>query len=378
MSVRIFRTILVLGLAATFLACDGPRDIVAPGDRLEAKGGAKGPPGQGDDGSGGEPSLVEYYVVPSADGSAPNLIHMVVTGSQAVSLAGQVVQDYFFNGIRDLTNGPHYEYYVTPALQPLLVEELDGVVHIDTEWQGEWLGSVPHPFPDVPTAAVPVDGGTADPFAFRVGVLNQGGNVLGAWTPEGVVLNGSVVGKTASGTYGHTGTVTSYALHSGPTATGVIWVQELTATGTCSEQTIREGKGKNRTTRTVTQVPVNLVGEVRSDPLKTGPSGFWSEFHLRVPGSTEVSEGQSINDGVNEPFDRYVTFTLEEPLSGQVDLELVMDYMLMGWSSYDGEPHVYDPTRNSGSLDTRYTGPTTTVDDGLWPEIVIPVTVTCN
>lgn len=399
---------LALLVASFFVtSCDtAPETVLSPDSESAAKGGIPGAPDSpddgadgGDDGSAAASNLVEYYVIPSPDGVAPNVVHVVVDGS-AAQLGAQLVHDYFFNGIRDDDYSPHYEWYDNAAFDPATerVEVLDnGHTHIDVEWSGQWWLTVGDPDRDtiahsdfLSTEVATATGGAADPFAFAPSVYDASRNFIAGWQPQGVILDGAVVGKdgiTISEGWHAGSSVTSYALHGGASAAVQVSLLSMAASNvTCSTETVREGIGRNKTTTTYTTLSATAAVQFQmSDGQR---HGYWAEFHLRpVDGEVSVpAPGSSINGGTSSDgigLDSPREFTVSTRFEGEyssVDVELVMDYLVYTGVRSETDPSgTYDPAANSNDGFVTNTGPSTTVDNGSWPEAVRQLgTVTCR
>lgn len=397
MTRSILLPLAILTLSFMTTSCDGRDALLSPDeDALAAKGGAPGKPTDGGGGGGDSPasSLVEYYVIPSADGAEANTLHVVVDGS-AAHLGAVVVYDYFFNGIRDDDYSPHYEWFHTSLFHNEVVTALsNGHTHLDIEWHGEYQDNVytcdengenctsetvivrhpGHLATNVPTA----EGHSADPYAFAPRVYDDSGTLIESWQPQGIIVDGTVVGPTArisDASPHHPGTeVTSYALHAGEKAPVRIGVQELSASGvSCETVTIREGKGKNRTETTVTEL--SATAGVRFGSSQASYSRFWAELHIRpVAGATLLpGGGSSINGTVSDTLEQAsVSSRVEGELSGDVEVELVLDYL---YHTAGDQPGTYDPGSNQV---TTTAWPATAVGD-QWPEATVNLgTVSCG
>ncbi len=399
-------SVVILTASFMFTACDmGPSTLVSPDGPSAAKGGKPGKPGNS---GGGSPAsnLVEYYVIPSPDGVQPNLVHVVVDGS-AARIGAELVHDYFFDGIRTDDYSPHYEYFFPAAFDhgsEQVTALPDGYTHIDAEWSGAWwtytydcaadgsctpTGRDTIPFwdfmtTDVATAA----GGSADPFALAPSVFDENLNRIAGWQPQGIILDGQVQAEKqlylADG-YHAGATVTSYMLHSGSPASIRVGLLSMNASDlSCSVRTERQGKGRNKTTTTYTTISASATAQFQADDGQA--HDVWAEFHLRPLGGelTRYDGGNSVmggNDGSG--FDSPRAFTVSTQLNGEygsVEVELVMDYLqyvdINGLSDPAG---TYDPALNSNVGFTTQGGPSTTVDDGNWPEAIKYIgTVTCH
>lgn len=355
---------LVFALLGLIAAC-GPDAAEMPLEPQFAKGGVKGPPDKDDgsdddqdDGAAEDPALVEYWVMPDVEADGTDVIHLVFDAEVERAGAG-IVQDYFHNGMRDDNHSDHYEYY-QHGPQPGLPELVgDGWYHLDLVWNGERrFGDNDYgPFPDFPTTDL--DGTGADPFAFSLEWAMDAD--IYRVQPQGVVADGQELGAEASGLSSVTGlhddwtdAVTSYAKHDGDAPAGTIAVAELAFDNVqCRVETIRTGRGRNKTTETVTEVSADASVTLAGAP---GPvPNVWLEWHLQV-GDGVLGDRSSISrDFSDDPtYDFSVTTQLNGDYAGE-DLRVIVDYVFAPGDS----DHVYDPAANDvttlGSDGNAYT-----------------------
>jgi hypothetical protein len=375
--------LLWMSVAVLALACQQDNGLVAPDGQLLAKGGHGGKPG-----SGGTYSLLEYFIY-HADGT--NYIHVVGEGDVDF-VNPEVVQDYFFNGIRDDNYSQHYEY--TTSSPPAASAEpglTPGTFHVDIPWNGDTRvydpvteSFVTDLFRDFLIADL--DGQGADPFTFGLAFQAADYSMLAGFQPQGVVMDGQEtnMAETSVDSDYHTelSDVTSYATYAGAAPDGEIFLTTVSvdpSSVSCQIVTVSQGKGKNRTTSQVTQVSGHVSVQTGSSTGET-PSA-WVEMHfvdVTVPNAPVYTTGTvaSLSDPV---FD--VDATLTQAFSGMhnsVALQFAVDYM---FPTHDHWSYAYDPAQNANSgFTTSWAGPATQVGDP-WPVALaptVPIQVTCN
>lgn len=374
--------LLMVAAVTALLGCQDSTDMMAPTAPQMAKGGKPGKP------DGGTYRLLEYFVYRGAD--ATDYVHVVGEGEvEAVNL--NAVQDYFFNGIRDDNDSPHYEYTTfTPgpvAPEPGLEE---GTFHIDVPWNGEtreWDPAAQTYVDDYyrDFLIADVDGDGADPFAFDVRFQTQAGDFLAAYQPQGVVLDGqetyeAYLSGVASAYHQDVSQVYSYATSKGDPADGEVFLTSVALSNvSCEIVTIREGRGKDKTTRDVARV--TGTASVRTGSTSGETPSTWMELHLVdvTTGTPVFARGAVFDDG--NPADG-VDVTLTQDFStvhqSPMLVHLAVDYV---YPTREYWSFAYDPSQNTeAGFFTDWPGPATQVGDP-WPVAyapVVPIAVTCQ
>jgi len=328
--------------------------------------------------------LLEYYIYKEG---GKNYVHIVATGNvPMVNL--NVVQDYFFNGIRDDDYSIFYEY-TTSAPDPVSMADLlakdlveidpiSGAWHIDLPWDGEtWyrdydLEGYPRfetHFPNFPHTGL--DGAGADPYAFAVHFQKENGDAIKWFQPQGIILGGEeqyvpVLDQPTDDAFHATvGTIYSYATYAGSTPGTSIFIDQLSfdpGSLSCSVKTIREGRGKNASTRTVTEVSVTtqvilhpLINDLPPDAwidvmfalANDGEDGpVLLDSFISTHGSTSWASGWTVS----------AQFEGDQPIS---ELRLAVPYV---YATDLQNQMVYDPAKN-----TSFTNPSagwTTINAG--------------
>jgi len=271
MSVKCLSTLCItFAVALTTLTCKDTADPLNPVDPQFAKGGIPGAPEET-----APVELLEYYVYQE---DLKNYVHILARGSfPMVNL--NVVQDYFFNGIRDDNYSIFYEY-TTAAPLPMGKSDLfeDGLWvydegmeawHIDIPWNGEtWYRIYPDPdpipieFPDFPH--VELAGSTGDPYAFDIRFQKENGDYIAGFQPQGIILGGVPHGPEETAPLGgfHSGDddgmIYSYATWESTRGAGVpVFIEHLSldeSSITCEVKTVFVRDGKTKYKKEVTEV----------------------------------------------------------------------------------------------------------------------------
>lgn len=289
-------------------------------------------------GGGGKPTppsitLNEYWVEAQSDGSS--LIHVRGEGS-ATDVSLGVSHDFFENGWRDGgSSSQHYEFYFLDGVPSVAVTLSGDGFHADVIWPGtKFSGGVTTEWTD----QIPADGAEgADPFVFSVyfpqpGTQNNTSSTI-RFTPQGVILGGTVVGTTVT-TPGHgTSVVNSFAVFAGEAALDTVSVQSLTATNVqCSTR-----KRRGQVTTTV-EADVNLVLN-NSAGL---PASAWVEFHFK--------HGTSLTDRMTWDASGIVSARMRGTFTGTVDynnLSLIVDYVV---PTGEATEFAFDPSAGLSSV----------------------------
>ena len=346
------RRLAVAMFLATFAgACSElavPTEIEDP---QMAQGGGKGKPG-----GGGAPVLEEFWVTQGSSLHEPDVIHVVWSGG-GTSVNPSVIQDYFFDGIRqdDPPVDAHYEYLSGGPPKSPGEQIADGMMHVDIPWNGSRLEDGGAPYPNYVTTEVTGEG---DPFAFTLNVYD-GDTRLAIFVPFGVVVGGvntfGVVKPEAEvkGMVHAKGMQRSYATFSGANRAGTMWVEDLSIEGgtlTCAVVTVTSGRGKNKTRTEKTVVSATIVVKfARSDPITlTNGEYTWWEGHFFDPSTGALSRRVS---APNESGVFSVSGVMPEGWSGD-SVEFIVDYLVSSSSPNGSENevifsnYVYDPSSN--------------------------------
>lgn len=339
--------IAVMALAAGCGDAPQPLDLVEP---QMAKGG-NGKGGQGSD--TGTYALLEYFVYQDAE--LGNVVHVVGEGDvPTVNL--NVVHDNPFNGIRD--SGIHYEYTTFAPLPVPVADPLsDNKFHVDIPWNGLRhdpsqaridAGEVKRWFSDFLVSDVDASG--ADPFAFDVRFLSDQGSLLYTW-PQGIIMEGTETGDAEAQNVKGLGhdemSVRSYATYKGDVPPKSVYLTEVSFTNVqCKVVSVREGRGKNATTRDVARI----TGDYGINTWSTGgiqPS-TWVEFHMvdvTDPTHPVFSDGRSADDG-NPADGIYGSFVRDFDVvpQGPVSVVLAVDYV---FPTRDEWNWAYNPALNT-------------------------------
>lgn len=323
-----------------------------------AKGGKPGPPTDEV-----KTELLEFYVWENEAGES--VVHVKGTGEVPfVNL--NAVQDYRFNGIRDLLD-EHYEYstFSPPPVEVLAENRADdGSFSVDIPWDGarkidSSTGEVLEYFTDFPTADA--DGSGADPYSFQIRFQDATGNYLGAFYPRGIVIDGNDTGSAESGYGGWT----SYALFKGEPAGGEIFLSEVAldqASLSCSNSRSFERVDKEKITVWTSEVSGNMRirTEVTAGSELPADPGLWLELHMVdvvAEGAVNeedvsqwaFSEGAAVDrDGAEILMDGPYTarFTSNVERSGMW-VSFVVDYIFPTWYPPGSGSFAYNAELNS-------------------------------
>lgn len=330
-------------------------------------------------------TLEEYWVFPDPDPNVTdgNLIHAAGTGPVDHVIAGSVIFDYFFNGLRDLSL--HFEYAYTVGIGPTATTTSDGTWHVDIPWNGERAVG---PYPDMLLTDGP------DPFVLGIyptvnGELVGGTGWRGGIIDDGALIGGSV-GNVNSDEHGPQ-SVTSYVLFQGSPAQGVLYLKEVSiGSATCAA--VSTGRGKKSARKQVRRVSVDYTiefGAKDSDGSEITipiPSDIpndqyaWVGFHLRDGDSGYLSDHLWVR-----PIQAQVSgsFTMDLP-DGEHNfmLEFLVDYVnpTGAFANYAYDPGANRVTTTVGFDGIRwFNGASTTVNDGNFPVgKTESFAVTCN
>lgn len=316
----------------------------APEYLQAAKGGRPGKPGTN------EVTLLEYWI------DANNTLHIRGEGD-VDEVNATVVHDYFFNGIRDDDFSIHYEYFHGGPPRAATVDQGDGTFTASIPWTGQRGGDSDY-FRDF--AVTNVDGTGSDPFAFALFFLRNG-EVEKGIQPQGVILNGTVVGPTATLPNGDP--VTSFALFQGAPAVGTVWVDALSLSGASCATGKRKGDAVTR-----------VSGHVRAEfEASTDPApSVWAEYHLSIDGT--LTDGTTYDSGY--PSAGVADFDIYGEVAGErssVTVALHLDYL---YPSRDFVEHVYDPSGNN--VTTLNAGPVSGLGDPVPTAVTQDLTITCG
>jgi len=380
----VFGTLAALALSA--IGCSDTADPVAPPEPRFVK--PVRPP------STPPVELLDFYIYQNGEGQ--NFVHILATGDiPSVNL--NVVQDYFFNGIRD--GSLHYEYTTlaprTVAVADLFaqglgeIDEETGGIHLDIPWNGENLyrdsdGSLIDTFfPDFPHVGL---NGTADPYTFDVRFLTEEGESIGYYWPQGIMIGGDVVGTlemprpAGHRFHSEVAFISSYATYAGSEAGSFVFIDEITLDETslsCSVSTIRERIDGVKVTRAVTRVS----GSARVVLASTAGSGVpdgWLEVHVaRQSGDPQHPTLESTFSSTPSADGWANGWGFSATLDGaypSLEFQLAVDYV---FAQDMQTPSVYDPSLNSNSGFTTLNASGIS-SPGSWPiALTGVVTVDC-
>ncbi len=328
-------------LVGVFLGCSDRAGNGPTGPQF-AKGGGKGKPGA-------EPTLQEYWVIPSPEFG--NLIHVAGDGSVDAVNPG-VVFDHFFNGIRDddPPSDAHYEYFYAGPPATVVEQFADGTWHVDIPWNGD-RGQNAGLYRNSPVTDV--HGSGADPFAFRLR-FDLDGDRVGVEYPQGVTVGG-VAGEPSATVVSEifpehgTQVVRSYATFLGATSQGTASIAALTMTSPqCTLETTTTGKGKpsERVTVTVRAITATVgINLALAGPVEIPPDNVssivWIEFHYRDATTGAITSRQTVTLAGESTS---MTVYGDLPAGESFPLEFVIDYVypIGDWLNY-----VYDPGQNN-------------------------------
>jgi len=294
-----------------------------------------------------EPVIREFWVVPGASESAPDIIHVVVSDN-VYRVNPSVVYDYFHNGIvdDDRPYDQHYEWYMTGPPSKVVTDLENGWVHVDIEWDGRVHNDNETLYwPDHVSIEIPGEG---DPYGIVLSFYDEQGNTLDRARPRGVVVNG-IETKEAEvdlsvyddddlmmGPAHNSSKVRSYATFKGEKATGFVSLSKLTMTGlVCEAEKVVTGKGKDRVVgsqyRLTAQVTVAIKG---------------AENHLTWEGhfhSIDTGLLSSRMRGGGDVTDATASAVMPADWNGEGDVDFVVDFLFSSELTWD---YVYNPWDN--------------------------------